>query len=211
MDYHELNAFIAKLQSYQDFKSVTNQYTNQWANYKITISNLKNYLEKMKQIKPSVMLVGEAPGYKGCRITGIPFTAEKNLSIVYKENLLFGYENGFLVQNPKELQSESSATIVWGVLKDLNCLPLMWNTFPFHPYNEGNTESNRKPKTHELAVGKLILEYLMKMFEIKKIVGVGKVAEAIMKGLGFNVIGIRHPSMGGKEKFVEQMKKIFCL
>lgn len=200
--------FIEQLQRYTNIENVTNQYTKQWEHFEITVSNLKKYLEIMVQIQPHVLLVGEAPGYNGCRITGIPFTAEKNLSIVYRQNMLFGYENGFMVRDQHKLQSENSASIVWNVLNELNYYPLMWNAFPFHPYQKGNTESNRKPTSSELSIGKIVLQDLLNMFEIKKIIGVGKVAENILNHLGFRGIGIRHPSMGGKKLFVEQMKKL---
>lgn len=42
--------------------------------------NLSVYLEQMLEIKPSILLMGEAPGFHGCGITGIPFTDERTLS-----------------------------------------------------------------------------------------------------------------------------------
>jgi uracil-DNA glycosylase len=38
--------------------------------------NLRIYLERMLLLNPSVLIVGEAPGCNGCRLTGIPFTSE---------------------------------------------------------------------------------------------------------------------------------------
>ena len=37
--------------------------------------NLLTYLTKMKSVNPRILLLGEAPGHKGCRLTGIPFTS----------------------------------------------------------------------------------------------------------------------------------------
>lgn len=36
--------------------------------------NLARYLEQVGERSPSVLLVGEAPRYRGMRITGVPFT-----------------------------------------------------------------------------------------------------------------------------------------
>jgi len=49
--------------------------------------NLLTYFVHMKKLKPKILLLGEAPGYKGCRLTGVPFTSEKILSnhLFFKE------------------------------------------------------------------------------------------------------------------------------
>ena len=41
-------------------------------------TNLKNYHSSFAQ-KPTLLLVGEAPGPKGCRFSGVPFTSEYQL------------------------------------------------------------------------------------------------------------------------------------
>ena len=43
--------------------------------------NLLTYLTKMKSLNPRILLLGEAPGNKGCKLTGIPFTSWKKRSI----------------------------------------------------------------------------------------------------------------------------------
>lgn len=45
----------------------------------IARKNLLRYLTEMSKRKPSVLLVGEAPGKDGCAISGIPFTSEYQL------------------------------------------------------------------------------------------------------------------------------------
>lgn len=40
--------------------------------------NLADYLRLMARREPTLLLVGEAPGYRGCRLTGIPFTSPQD-------------------------------------------------------------------------------------------------------------------------------------
>jgi len=200
-----IHKFIDDLATCIQFGNVTNQYSINWKYSNICRENLNLYLNAMIKLKPKALLVGEAPGYKGCRLSGIPFTAEYNLSIDYKEGLLFGFRNGYSVRNPMNMQKENSATIVWKVLKELDRFPLMWNAFPFHPYQDGNTESNRRPNSNELIYGANILRRIIELYNVQTIIGVGRIAENILEKIGFKSIGIRHPSMGGKNEFVYKM------
>src|SRR5882757_784285 len=66
--------------------------------------------------KPQYILVGEAPGYQGCKVSGIPFTSERLMM-----------EGTIARIDPQERRlstrprpwSEPSATIVWGTLHAL--------------------------------------------------------------------------------------------
>lgn len=199
--------FIDKLSSYTDFKNVENQYSIDFEYNHVTQNNLQLYLETMYKLRPKAILIGEAPGYNGCRWSGIPFTAEKNLKIEYVENLLFGLNNGYLLRSIKKTQSEASATIVWDYLQSVDQYPLMWNAFPFHPHNQNNTESNRKPNIDELRIGRELLEELMNMYSIEKVAALGNVAYDTLNDMWISCDKVRHPANGGKKEFIIGMNK----
>lgn len=202
-----IDDFINKLSTYyRTFPNVENMYADTFRESAITKNNLRLYLKKMYELKPEYLIVGEAPGYKGCRWSGVPFTSERNI----KENNFFGLKNGYKIRNQDNPESESSATIVWNCLDKLNVKPLIWNAFPFHPHNEGETNSNRAPTSEELKVGKIILEELIEIFNIEQnhIIPVGRNAEKNLKGYKI-VTCLRHPSHGGKYEFIRGMERIF--
>src|SRR5437899_9338018 len=90
-------------------------------------SRLAAYLEE--RADAPLLLVGEAPGYRGARISGIPFTSERQLT-----------GGG---------PAEASATIVHRVLAELGLEEhvLLWNLVPTHP---GSERSNRRPTRVEI-------------------------------------------------------------
>ena len=206
LDQSKLEVFIKKLIDYSNSDKVDNQYKNE-----LQRNNLINYFNNMYHSKPSVLLVGEAPGYKGCRLTGIPFTSEYIIS-THKEFKVF---SGCYVDGN---QSENTATIVWEILfkegkdKKTFSLPLLWNIYPFHPINNGCIKMNRNPNKSECELGFVFLNDLLVLFPtIDKIYAVGKSAEGMLvKSKNTKYAGtLRHPSYGGKKEFIEGIKKIY--
>jgi uracil-DNA glycosylase len=120
----------------------------------------------------SLLLVGEAPGYRGARVSGVPFTSERQLT-------------GF---GP----AEAAATIVHRALRDLGIEDdvLLWNVVPTHP---GTAASNRRPTRAEIDAG---LQCLQPLADGRRVIAVGRIA-----GRALGVSGVRHPSHGGAESF----------
>ena len=133
-------------------------------------NRLAEYLER--RAAADVILIGEAPGYRGARVSGVPFTSERQL----------------LGCGP----AEATATIVHRALSELGLEErvLLWNVVPTHP---GTETSNRLPTRFEVAAG---LDFAACLTAGRTVVAVGRIAE---RALG--VPGLRHPSHGGAERF----------
>ena len=187
-----IQGFVKDLSNTNISGSVYNQYKN-----KIRCKNLQLYLKEMKQVKPIYILVGEAPGYQGCRLTGVPFTSEFILLNGVDKLNLFGEGKGYKKTQEQDLiQKEKTASILWETLIEIDKIPLLWNAFPFHPFKHGNPNSNRKPLKNELLIGEKFLRNLINLFSIKNIIAVGNTSKIALDDFGLNAIKVRHPSHG---------------
>jgi len=106
------------------------------------------YLEARRSSR--LLLVGEAAGYRGARVSGIPFTSERQLS----------------GRGP----AEATATVVQRTLAELGLDPLCWNVVPTHP---GTAGSNRRPTRREVAASRPFLEELAAG---RRILAIGRLA-----------------------------------
>lgn len=170
--------------------------------------NLRLYLEEMERIQPNILLVGEAVSYRGGRLTGIAFVSEAVMlgGINTKSGPILGADRGYrkATDGPK-LSTEASATMVWGTIREIDPLPMLWNAFPFHPFVAGNPSSNRAPSSAELLLGSAFLERLLQMFPFRTVVAIGNHASSSLTRLGVEHRKVRHPSQGGKNLFVAGM------
>ena len=143
---------------------------NQYADSPLRRGRLAGYLADRE--RAAVLLVGEAAGYRGARISGVPFTSERQLTGA----------------GP----AEASATIVHRVLDELAIADdvLLWNVVPTHP---GTETSNRPPTRAEIEKSRPFLDRLARG---RRVVAVGRVAQAAT-GAPY----VRHPSHGGAEAF----------
>lgn len=152
---------------------------------------------------PSLVLIGEAPGYRGCAITGVPFTARDLLQTDLGRWGLFagrGFESGATLGGAER---EITASVVWqAALEHLAAPPVTWNAFPFHPHPAGNGLANRSLTAKDLAGGQAYLGALLGLFPGVPVVAMGRQAERALEMLGVATSGtLRHPAHGGATAF----------
>jgi uracil-DNA glycosylase len=222
---HSPKTFLSRLAGAQVGGPVFNQYaateqvapTEQFAaTVQVAIAqanairraNLTRYLEQMAALLPSLLLVGEAPGYRGCRLTGVPFTSEA--IILDDRRPLFGRRAGYQkTAETTRLTKEASATMLWSALSGLWPPPLLWNAFPFHPHRPDQPLSNRRPLKSELLLGLDFLSALLALFPLVTVAAVGQTAAAALSLAGLsNFPVLRHPSHGGKAAFCAGLQEI---
>lgn len=203
-----IDPFVTQLRQAKPPADCINPWRGRSAVVKMRQANLKLYLDEMAEKKPPVLLVGEAPGYRGCGRTGVPFTSERILAEGAAG--LFGGQASYKISESRPPISEASATIVWGVLAQFpQNLPLIWNAFPFHPHKPGLVTSNRPPKVSELSLGALFLRKLLNLFpSVQTVVAVGNRADDCLNRMGVDHLKIRHPSHGGKQDFTAGLTQI---
>ncbi len=206
-----IDSFILQLATAAPLPHVTNHYAHvegdgvtSEAN-RARRANLRLYLRQMMARRPSFLLVGEAPGYRGCRVTGVPFTNKHLLLGEWSKGFL--KKDGFrIVEEGNDLpRREATAAIMWQTLQNLGFLPLLWNAFPFHPHRPQEPLSNRRPTRRELDIGGSYLQGLIEIFGPERVVAVGNCAAESLARLEIAHTKVRHPSHGGKRAFIEQL------
>jgi uracil-DNA glycosylase len=143
---------------------------NQYAGSTFLCERLQRYLEERR--RAPLLLVGEAPGYRGTRVSGIPLTSERQLTGT----------------GP----AEATATIVHRTLAELGIADeiLLWNLVPTHP---GTATSNRPPSRSEIDESE---PFLAELARGRHVIALGRLAHARLGGMY-----VRHPSHGGAAEF----------
>ena len=163
----------------------------------------------MLERSPDILLVGEAPGFRGMRITGVPFTNRTIFEGPANSFGLFGPGKGYVL--PPEasgVAAEPTATVMWQVLAELDVLPLLWSAFPWHPHQPGRPLSNRTPTPAEAALGTPFWQTLAELFAVRTVVAVGNVAHRSLQRSGLEVAKIRHPAHGGRAGFKRGLEQL---
>lgn len=152
---------------------------NQYARSPHLRQRLTAYLEA--RAAAEVVLLGEAAGYRGARVSGIAFTSERQLT----------------GSGP----AEASATIVHRVLARLGVEEdvLLWNVVPTHP---GTESSNRAPRRDEIDAARPFLDQVVRG---RSVIAVGRVA-AVATGGPY----VRHPARGGAAAFEAGLERVFA-
>lgn len=206
----QIRDFIYRLKQANPGQHCVNPYQNGCAANDVRCHNLKLYLGKLSKRQPTHLLIGEAPGYRGCRLSGIPFVSPAILTRGLPACDLFGLAQGFVLpEDATAVTNEASATIMWQTIAAIKPTPLLWNAFPFHPHKPGHPDSNRSPGQAELAEGIAFLEQIIDMFQQPQLVAIGKKAAQLLSRCQWPHTAVRHPSHGGKDQFIKGIQALF--
>jgi uracil-DNA glycosylase len=203
----DLDPFLARLAAIPSPPDAVNPWSDETPYGAIRRNNLRLFFQQLLERGVDTLLLGEAPGYQGCRRTGIGFTSEPQLIGGIPELGMFGETHGYrLTSEFPGMRKEPSATIVWEALTRLQFVPLIWSAYPFHPHKPGLPQSNRTPKRAEIDFGRQLFVDLAAAFQIEKVFAVGNIAHASLAVAGIDAPRIRHPAQGGKNDFVAGME-----
>jgi hypothetical protein len=153
---------------------------NQYTSSELRRARLRGYLTS--HTRADTILVGEAAGYRGARVSGVPFTSERQLT-----------GGG---------PAEATATIVHRVLHELGIDDdvLLWNVVPTHP---GTPTSNRRPTRTEVLAARMFLDEVTRG---RRVVAVGRLAAEVL-----DAPYVRHPSHGGAAEFAAGLRRTLAL
>jgi uracil-DNA glycosylase len=164
-------------------------------------SNLFGYLSSFTE-RPSVLIVGEAPGWRGCRFSGVPFTSEAQLC---DGALPFTGHQSSAASSP---YAENTATIFWRIAWPHASSLLAWNCVPFHLHRPDDPLTNRPPTRREILAHLDLLAALLALLELGLVVAVGRTAGWALHQIDVPCTCVCHPSHGGAEEFRRGLENV---
>lgn len=216
----DLDWFLASLQARPSRSNVTNPWVTSVPGVdavdapQIRLGHLRAYLAP-RLYSAELLLVAEAPGYQGCRFSGIAMTCERTLL-----NRKKGIPAQGVFSGPKQRTSattvsgkasvrrygfcEPTATVVWQTLLGLGIKAdkfVLWNVFPFHPHEPGQPLSNRTPTAAEVESESQVLLDFVALFPRCRVVAVGETAGKRLHRHDLSIPVVRHPANGGVPDF----------
>lgn len=204
-----VSAFVERLAAVELGPACTNFFDHTVPENVLRRRNLELYLQEMLDRRPNVLLVGEAPGFRGMRLTGVPFTNRTILTGPANSFGLFGPGKGYVLPpDAAGVPAEPTATVLWQVLAELDFLPLLWSAFPWHPHRPGLPQTNRTPRPSETKLGTPFWQELSELFGIGTLVAVGNVSQHSLRRVGLDVPKIRHPAHGGRAGFKQGLQDL---
>lgn len=170
-------------------------------------ANLRKFLKGALAARAETIWIARDLGYRGGRRTGVPLTDEVHLGAM--GDMFDGMSLSRATRGP--VVAERTAAIVWQVIRAVRRPLFLWNVFPFHPFERDDPMSNRCHSRAERLATKHILVGLLEMLDPKRIVAIGRDAQAALAELDIAATAVRHPSYGGQSEFIAGLADIYGL
>ena len=208
--------FVHEFMTELDAVPVTDQAFNPWGGFSLddalpgpsAVEARRDRLRRhLSAPDVKLVIVGEAPGYQGARISGMAFTSE---ALLMDGAIPRIDPTGRLTTRVKPW-SEPSARIIWELLyrNHIADVTVMWNAYPFWPMAPAeNGYGNRTPMRAEVLSGQRLLTCLKTWFPTAIFAALGNKATESMGSLGIEHVHCRHPAYGGKPVLEGQIAEI---
>jgi hypothetical protein len=173
----------------------------------VRLRNLRHYLDLVADADTA--LIAEAPGHRGATVTGVPFLSLRELTA--RPGPITGDPegDGFALPVGPAPAWEASSAVVWAALARWGRpLPVSWPVVPHHPFQAGDRSTNRTPRQSEVREGLPVTLELLAAFRIRRVVAVGRKAEAALAAAGVSAVPVRHPAQGGAARFTAGLLRL---
>ncbi|MCB9894195.1 MAG: uracil-DNA glycosylase [Planctomycetes bacterium] len=169
--------------------------------------NLRRYLRSLSA--PKYAFIGIAPGYRGARFTGVPFSDEHRLCLTGS-----CYDRTSKRENAYREATAGVVLDLLGTRTDVVC----WNIVPWHPHKPGEPLSNAEPDAETINYGLEALEFFFnRLYADTKVVTVGQLPARALEGFKVQgksldiVANFRHPAHGGANEFRRKTAELLGL
>jgi len=169
---------------------------------------LSAVVEKATKSTVDAIWIGRDLGYRGGRRTGLALTDDIHVAR-HAQRWNVSAER----QTVGEAIAERTASVIWGMLDQIEAPVFLWNVFPLHPHEAGFPFTNRQHNARERQAGEEILSMLIALLRPRRVVAVGNDAF----GAATRVVNecpvtlVRHPSYGGQRQFEKQVAELYQL
>ena len=167
---------------------------------------LQSMLQRATEQVIDSLWIGRDLGYRGGRRTGLALTDDVHVK-AHAERWALSVDR----PTKGEIVAERTAAVIWRVLSQIKAPVFLWNVFPLHPHEPGNPFSNRAHNSCERRDGEEFLSQLISLLRPRRLIAIGNDAAqtALRMSDQDKVIQVRHPSYGGRAKFLSQMNDLY--